>query len=282
MKSAQLWIGVGVVTLIGLVLAIRRKRRKPMGPIRSVTRLANIESANLENALRLLGDTYDLVTELEGLYDRLPDLCQFPNDVDTNDSTFAAGLNGHLVWMCRRQLTLGILTLLRGHRGDSWLHLRKALETCAYAAKMGKHPHMARVWIQAGNDEKAFEKFREKFIKIFPDEDPRLKKMGEHFDRCSKAMHSSIYGMAAYFAAHVSKGSPSGAGLDIFDVRSNAISVGEFMVTVDIYLVMLRVFEGLLKPYAGDRLKDWTEQLTALEVKFRDKHKHWTPVVTQA
>jgi hypothetical protein len=42
--------------------------------IRSVIRLANAENTNLENALRLLGDTYDLITELETLYDSLPDL----------------------------------------------------------------------------------------------------------------------------------------------------------------------------------------------------------------
>jgi hypothetical protein len=249
--------------------------------IRSVIRLANAENTNLENALRLLGDTYDLITELETLYDSLPDLCSFPDDAETNDETFAAGLNAQLMWMCRRQLTLGTLTLLRGHRGDSWLHLRKALEMCAYAAKMGKHPHMARVWIQAGNDEEAFEKFRGKFIKLFPEDDPQLAKLGQHFDRCSKAMHSSIYGVAAYFAAHAAKGNQPGSGLDIFDVTTNAGVVAAFMVSIDVYLTMLHVFERLLNAYASDGIVSWMEGLTTLEGKCRIKQEQWMPLIKQ-
>jgi hypothetical protein len=36
---------------------------------------------------------------------------------------------------CRRQLTLGALTLFRGYRGDSQGHLRKAIEACTFSAK---------------------------------------------------------------------------------------------------------------------------------------------------
>lgn len=244
---------------------------------RSVFKLAVEEMKNLEHAVAFLGDTYDLVTDLEGLYDSLPYLCQFPNDVETNDATFAAGLNGHLMFICRRQLTLGTLTLLRGYRNDCQLHLRRALETCGFAAKMEKHPHMARVWMQAGNDDEAYERFRKKFVKLFPDDDPRLKMLGEHYDICSKAMHSNIYGVAHYFAHR--RRTPSAPSIDVFDVSTNAKLLATFMTSVDLYLVMLRVFERLLIPYTGDRITPWTAQLSAVEERFRLKHEHWKPLV---
>src|SRR5437762_5206697 len=111
---------------------------------RSVFRLAAEEAKNLDHTLALLGDTYNLASVAERLYDALPSLCRLPNDIETNERTCAAGINGNLVLICRRQLTLGTLTLLRGYRNDSLLHLRKAIEVCAFAAKMGRHPHLAR------------------------------------------------------------------------------------------------------------------------------------------
>jgi hypothetical protein len=243
----------------------------------SVFKLAAEEQKNLDKAVSFLGDTYELLTDMEHLYDSLPHVCRFPNDAETNDKTFAAGLNAHLMLICRRQLTLGMLTLFRGYWNDSQIHLRKALETCAFTARMRKHPHMARVWIQAGNDEEAFEKFRDKFVKLFPDEDPQLKTLGKHYDLCSKAMHSGIFGVAHYFAHRDRR--PSAPSIDVFDVGTNAKLVATFMTSVSVHLIMLRVFERLLTAYAGDRIGPWVTQLGAVEEKFRYKRKYWQPLI---
>jgi hypothetical protein len=258
-------------------------RVKASGPrameneLRSVYKLAAEEQKNLNNSLAVLGDTYDSLTDIERLYDSLPYLCLFPNDAGTNDKTLAAGLGGNLVLICRRQLTLGMLTLLRGYGNDSQIHLRKALETCAFAARMGKHPHMARVWMHAGNDEEAFEKFRKTFTKLFPDDDPQLKILGGHYDTCSKAMHSGIFGVAHYFA-HPRR-TPSATSIDVFDVGTNAKLVATFMTAGSVHLIMLRVFDRLLKAYTGDRIQPWVAELAAVEERFRSKHRHWQPLI---
>jgi hypothetical protein len=255
----------------------RRRRRLVPTEERSVFKLAAEDAKNLDNAVKLLGDTYDIITDLEDLHDRLPYLCLFPDDADKNDVTFAAGLNASLMMICRRQLTLGTLTLLRGYRNDHLLHLRRALETCAVAARMGKHPHMARLWIEAGNDDEAFERFRNKFVKLFPDDDPQLKKLGEQYDVCSKAMHSGIYGVANYLAP--SRLRPSTSLVSVFDVGTDAKLVATFMASVAFHLIMLRIFERLLTPNIGERMKTWASELSAVEVKARNKHEYWKPLV---
>ena len=139
---------------------------------------------------------------------------------------------------------------------------------------MEKHPHMARVWIEAGNDEKAFERFRKKFVKLFPDDDPPLKMLEEHYDRCSKVMHSSVFGVAHYFAHNRNT-----ASIDIFDVGTNAKLVATFMTSLSLYLVMLGVFQRLLAPYGGKTIAPWAERLDAVKKKFEIKHAYWNPLM---
>ena len=235
------------------------------------------ERKNLIRSLELLGDTFALVSETERLYDTLPDLCRLPNDVETNDSTFAAGLTGSLLSICRRQLTIGTLTLLRGYANDSQIHLRRAIETCAFSARMSKHPHMARIWLGAGNSDEAFEKFRKTFVKLFPDDDAQLKLLGQQYDVCSKAMHSGIYG-AAHHLSRPRRNAP-GRSIDGFDVGTEGKLVTVFFVSVFSHMTILRVFERLLSPYAGSRISQWTEHLGALEGQYTTRHKEWMPVV---
>jgi hypothetical protein len=202
----------------------------------------------------------------------LPKLCRLPGDVETNEAAFAAGLCGNLVSICRRQLTLGTLTLLRGYRNESLLHLRRAIETCAYAAKMTKHPQMAKVWLRAGADEGAFELFRKKFVKVFPADDPLLSVLGEHYDICSKAMHSSVYGLAHYLAQ--SRRVPT-----LFDIGTDAKLVGSFITAVGVHFVMVRLFYRLLKPYTVDGIQQWVAELDEGERLFRAKHEEWQPLI---
>src|SRR5579871_4301233 len=138
---------------------LQKAKNMPNGPTRSISLLAAEEQQNLAKHLELLGDTYDLTTQLESLYDSLPPLCRLPLDVDKNDAAHAAGISGNLMCICRRELTLGTLILLRGYRIDSLSHLRKAVEVCAFAAKMHRHPEMSRTWIEAGLSKDAYEKY---------------------------------------------------------------------------------------------------------------------------
>jgi hypothetical protein len=183
--------------------------------------------------------------------------------------------------MCRRQLTVGTLTLLRGYRGDHKSHLRKAIETCAFAAKMERHPHMARVWLEAGGGEEAFEKFRKKFTNLFPHDDRQLVSLGEHYDICAKATHPSMYGVALYFAAQRAR-KPGTAGLDVFDVMTEGNLVAEFVTSMCVHLIIIQVFDRLLKPYTGDRLEQWSAKYKECEKNYLIAHRYWQPLVEEA
>jgi hypothetical protein len=244
-------------------------------PAKSVLRLAAEEQSNLDRHLKLLGDTYGLTTQLESLYDTLPKQCRFPLDVATNDAGHAAGLNAHLMFPCRRELTTGLLTLLRGYRIDSLYHLRKAIETCAFAAKISRHPAMSRVWLQAGTSEEGWNKFREKFVKLFPKDDRELTFLSGAFDEASEAMHGSIYSVAHYLLEK--RRTDAVPTSDVFDIGNDGVLVAQFIRTIDCHLTILIVFQRILKPYAS--VGAWSNQLDSAKASFGDKHQQWLPLV---
>src|SRR5438093_674732 len=138
--------------------ARRQAERKELDAaqrVRSISVLSCEEQANVNKHLKLLGASYLLISLVELLYDTLPPMCRFPEDAATNKPAHAAGISAHLMWICRRQFTVGMLTLLRGYRVDALAHLRKAVELCAFAAKMTRHPDMSYIWIHANDSEEA-------------------------------------------------------------------------------------------------------------------------------
>ena len=253
---------------------------KQSNSTRSVLLLAAEEQANLDKNLAFLdGSTYDLVSWLELMYDSLYPRCRFPADWETNDATHAAGINGHLMALCRREFTIGILTLLRGYRINSLLHLRKAIELCTFAAKMARHPAMSRTWMQAANSDEEWEKFRDKFKRLFPEDDPELTFLKIPHDLPSEAMHSSVKAVAHYLAAkNKAEGIPH---IGTFDVLSDAVLVASFITTVDAHLTILTVFERILKGYVPD-INLWSEQLHNAKVSFTAEHQRWLPLIESA
>jgi hypothetical protein len=151
--STTFGVWLSSLTILGAISywlwKVRRGKRMPTKPIRSISELASEEQRNIDKNLELLGDTYDLISMIEDLYDTLPSHCKFPPDLETNDPGFAAGINSNLMLICRRELTVGILALLRGYRVDFLFHIRKAIEFCAFAAKMARHPELSRTWMAA-------------------------------------------------------------------------------------------------------------------------------------
>jgi hypothetical protein len=245
---------------------------------RSIQKVAIEEQKQVDKHLELLGDTYDLTTRLESLYDSLPIQCRFPLDVATNDPGHAAGINAHLMLICRRELTTGVLVLLRGYRIDFLFHLRKAIEFCAFAARMARHPEMSRTWLLAASSDEAWDKFREKFRKLFPDDDQQLKLLEPFYEEASQAMHGSVRAVAHYLSDR-RKADPI-PNITAFDIGSEPVLVSYFISMIDCHLTMLTVFERILKPYAPG-MATWSQQLYAAKEFFTAKHAHWMPFVAQ-
>jgi hypothetical protein len=256
-------------------------KRKSASASRSALTLAQAENKNLQHNLLFLGNTYNLVSDLEVLYDAMPQIVLFPPDDPPSDETLAAVVVSNLTLICRRQLTLGQLTLLRGYRGDSQGHLRKGIEACAFSAKMTRHPEFAKVWLKAGEDDEAFASFRKKFAKdLFPSSDRDLSSLHEVFDRCSKAMHCSMYGVAIHFLhrdSHADK-----ASIDFFDVRIKLNVFTWFMIVIRTHIIMLTILGRLLKPHMVSTHRIWWhEQLDLCKANYVQHQNRWQPKVDE-
>jgi hypothetical protein len=233
-------------------------------------------SGQAHKHLKLLEASYPLISLVELLYDTLPPMCRFPEDAATNKPAHAAGISAHLMWICRRQFTVGMLTLLRGYRVDSLARLRKAVELCAFAAKMTKHPDMSYIWIHANDSEEAWAKFRDKFVKLFPQDDRELNILGKFFDEASEAMHSNARSVAHYLSLQRRVvGFPN---IGVFDVGSDAVFISYFIRFVDCHVTILDVFHRCLKKYAG-QTKVWRQELHNTKVQLTAEHSKWMPFV---
>jgi hypothetical protein len=217
-------------------------RTKPTpGSQQSIAELAEAERRNVDKHLILLGDTYGLIPRLEFLYDGLPRLCRLPLDIPINPAVHAAGVNASLMFACRGELTKEALSLLRGYRIDSLYHRRKAIELCAFAAKIARHPEFSKTWLGAGTSAEAFEKFRSKFKKLFPSNDAKLTFLSGAYDEASQFMHSSIFAVAHYFIGKNRLESVPEIGL--FDITSDGVFVDTFILWI-FTLLLSKSFKG--------------------------------------
>src|SRR5258707_13363050 len=85
--------------------------------------LAAEEQVQLDRSLALLRDSIELLTGVEQLYDLLPESHSFKSPLSHED-----GVRLNLLLVCRRHLTVGMLTMLRGYHADSQRHLGRCHE----------------------------------------------------------------------------------------------------------------------------------------------------------
>ena len=254
--------------------------------MKSVEQLAAAENSNLHGSLTLIGDTYNLVTRLESLYDHLPWQIGIGKHSPTLDDVKAFDVMKIFILTCRRHLTVGTLAILRGYRADSNLQLRRAIELTAFAVRIDRHKSLAKLWIDAGTSDAAFTEFRSQLDnKLFPKNDPLTGELYKDFDICSKAIHSSIYGVAPYFAARQSRRafeSHPADGLEALDIATSDLTVVVFIAMIDVHLELLQVFQKILTPYLGDQRKPFRLLLTEVEKQFSAEKKHWGPLISEA
>ena len=134
---------------------------------------------------------------------------------------------------------------------------------------------MSRVWLQAGTSEEGWNKFREKFVKLFPKDDRELTFLSGAFDEASEAMHGSIYSVAHYLLEK--RRTDAVPTSDVFDIGNDGVLVAQFIRTIDCHLTILIVFQRILKPYAS--VGAWSNQLDSAKASFGDKHQQWLPLV---
>jgi len=246
--------------------------------LEEIDKVRELEEANYQTARRVLGDSISLVEDLINLYKLLSAMVK-ESGVEPRDEIVAGS---QFLLACRYQLVLGALALLRGHLTDSHMYTRKAIEFCAFAARVKKHPHLAMVWLDAVTDDAAYGKYREKFSpgKLFPEDHAMLGKLWDRYDFCSKSSHPSPYSIARHLETKKT--------IDAFNIRFNYIELKDndlseptrtLLWTVDAHFGVLRVFEEVFTDVIAYDRKKWEIQQNAVDGKLAVHKEKWKSVI---
>lgn len=236
------------------------------------------EEHNYVASRAVVNDSASLVEDLVGLYSSLAGLIK-DSKVAPDDEIIAGG---QFLLACRYQLVLGALTALRGHLNDSFYFSRKAIELCAFAARVKKHPHLAMVWLQAWHDASSYEKFREKFApgKLYSEDHEVLGELYKRYDHCSKMVHPSVYSFGGHIEVKQSE-TEFNLIFEYFQIKDEDRSepIRTLLWIVDTHFGILRVFEQVLDKVIKHDAAGWQTRRDSVDSKIAAHKAKWKPII---
>jgi len=243
--------------------------------------LIEAEHRNFQVITKGLGPTTELVQDFEDLYQTLADSIRISAADGFNHEQAKVG--GHvllLLMKARGDLLVGCLNLLRGYQGNSIRFLRGAIEACAFAARIKKHPHMADVWLKAGESDADYNSFREKFTasKLFPADDPLLQELYKTFDHCSQVIHNSVYSMAGNFSFR-RDGTQQHIQFNMFDLPDGPAVVAALYFTLDTHKRILTKFSHVLADNIKANIAAWQVRFNSVEAKLNFHREKWKTAI---
>jgi hypothetical protein len=133
------------------------------------------------------------------------------------------------------------------------------------------------LWIESATGAEEYEEYRDKVArKLFPSDDPLLMNLGERYDRCSKQVHSSIYGIAGHFAYRCG---PVEIALKFFDMPPDHSLISALYYTLDTHRRILRVFARIFRPNIDGGAAAWEVRIISVETKLDLHREEWKKVV---
>jgi len=245
-----------------------------------IDQVREYDEENLRRTKLYLGDTVSLLQDLVELYKFLADLIA-KSSLGSRDEIVCAA---DFLLACRYQLTLGALSLLRGHLTDSSSFTRKAIEFSAFAVLIKKRPDLGLVWLNAGSNEDSYKKYREKFrtVKLFPKNHALLKVLYLRYDQCSKQNHPSIFSICQHISVFP-VGDKINLQFNYFELKQGDASepVRTLLWLVDTHFVIIRVFEEVLFDVIAKEQIKWEVRRNAVEGKIEIHHGKWKDVTMQ-
>ena len=234
------------------------------------------EDANYSIATKQLGESASLIQDLVDLYALLGDYLE-KSELAGRDE-YVCAMDSILA--CRYQLSMGALSLLRGHLTDSDSFTRKAIEFCGFAAHIKAHPHLGMVWLKAGDDDDSYKSYLKQFRvkKLFPKSDPLLKELYERYNWCSKQSHPSVYSICRHIEVEP-KDEVINIKFQYFELKQGDASepVRTFIWLVDTHFGIVRVFEKILSDIIDTDSVRWELRRNSVDGKIvmcKDKWKN--------
>jgi hypothetical protein len=235
-----------------------------------------LEAVNYAEARRVLGDGVGLVQDLIGLYTALTDYLKV-SKIGPRDEIV---VSSEFLMACRYQLVMGSLSVLRLHLTDSFYYVRKAIEFCAFAGRVKKHPHLAMVWLKAGESAKAYKDYREKFSpgKLFPQDDAVLGQLSQRYDHCCKMTHPSLFSVGFHTRIERTEKIFS-MDFNYFDVKPGDPSepFRAFLWIIDTHFGIVRIFEKVFADALEPVKQNWEEQRNTVDQRIGVFKAKWKP-----
>lgn len=249
-----------------------------------IERVRQLDDENYQASGGGLGDSATLVQDLVDLYQFLGDLVRAAAAPAAVPERIVAAVQFTLG--CRYHLVMGALTLLRGHRGDSASHTRRAMELCAFAARVRAEPGLLEVWARAADSDEAFAAYRREFRTrdLFPRDDPILGRLYERYDLASKQSHPSVYSLAGHIQFVREEGAATEVRFQYYDVSPDnpGAFVGTYLFLLDTHLQIFRVLEAVFADEIAHDRRTWDLRRNAVDAKLRVHKERWRPLVTAA
>ena len=241
-------------------------------------RVREKQEHNYHEAKKAVGDSVSLVEDLINLYEFLAESVK-KSGVEPVDEIVAPSM---FFMACRYQLTMSALAAMRGHLNDSFYFTRKAIESCAFASRIKKQPHLAMEWLQAWHSNSSFKRFRKNFSasKLFPKDDLLLVQLYNRYDHCSKMVHSSTFS----FGGHIeTKETPSefNFNFDYFQLKEDDPSepIRTLLYIVDTHFGILRVYEKVLDTVVAYDKVGWDIRKNAVDAKIGVHKQKWKSII---
>ena len=240
--------------------------------------LIDAENANFVATTTILGKTVESVQDFQDLYQSLADFIRISGNGITPEQKKVAFCTLHLLMKCRGDLLLGGLNLVRGYQGDSLRFLRAAIEACAFAAKIKRHPPFADVWLNAVDSDTDYKTFKEKFKRLFPPDDAGLQELRECYDHCSQMIHNSVYAMSGHFS-HRRDGTSQHVRFNVFDLPDGPLVGAALYFTLDAHKRILKKFAEVLAGNIRVDRQVWAIRYNSVEAKLDVHRERWKAVI---
>jgi hypothetical protein len=238
------------------------------------------QESNYQTSLKMLGDTVSIAEDEAELYRLLVALTAKSSVRDKPEVAVAY----YFAMGCQYQLATGCLNALRGHLNDGLKDTRLAIEMGAFAARIKRHPEFAALWMNAAQGEDAYETYLKRFsgAKIFPEDHPLLKELGDRYDHAAKLSHPSIHSLAGRAkTTRIEEGFK--ITFNYFQLKDNdpAEPTRTFLWIVDTHCQILLLFQDVLAEGIVHDRKIWDLRVNSFEAKLA-VHKKWWRVVVNA
>lgn len=236
-----------------------------------LTEIMKLEEEFFRESKDKLGSALEMMRFLSAFYDMFSE--GFREQELPAEDKYVVPLT--LAMSCQYHLIMSTLSAMRGHSTDSHQHSRRSIEACAFSYKIYQHPHLAEIWLMAGKSKEHYEKYREKFTKLFPQDHLLLNELGTRYDMCSKLIHHTIYSIASKIKVENFDDQLKNLNFNYFDNVSNREPYLSLFHIWDTHQLIIKIYMSIFEDITRKNKGIWDLRINSLEAQVKYYKELW-------